>query len=387
MVTMPTRHHAAVVRRLERETGTLARAAAARMDQTLPWFRAMSADDRAWVGLVAQAGITAFVTWYRDPTSNPVLTTDVFGTAPRELARAVTLAQTVDLVRATVDVVEENLGLVAVAEDQDDLREAVLRYSREIAFAAADVYARAAEERGAWDARLESATIDALLTRAPESPLEVAGGAATLGWESRGEVVVLVASAGPADAVRRAARALQLDVMTGVRGDLLIVVIGGGSDPIGTATRLLAALPPGPVVVGPAASSLDGAATSAREALDAHAVVSAWPDAPRPVASAELLPERALAGQPAARAALVRLTAGALADADPVVLETVAAYLERAGSLEATARELTVHTNTVRYRLRRAAEITGLSPTNAREAFSLRLGITLARLEGLAESL
>ena len=37
------------------------------------------------------------------------------------------------------------------------------RYAREIAFATAQVYAQAAEARGAWDARLESLVVDSVL--------------------------------------------------------------------------------------------------------------------------------------------------------------------------------------------------------------------------------
>ena len=47
--------------------------------------------------------------------------------------------------------------------DEPQLREAVLLYSREVAFAPPQVYAAAAEARGAWDARLEALVIDALL--------------------------------------------------------------------------------------------------------------------------------------------------------------------------------------------------------------------------------
>jgi hypothetical protein len=79
------RPRAATVRRLERSIGTLASAAIARMDETLPWYRQMSAEHRSWVGLVAQAGIAAFVEWFRHPDEAPEITADVFGTAPREL--------------------------------------------------------------------------------------------------------------------------------------------------------------------------------------------------------------------------------------------------------------------------------------------------------------
>ena len=35
-----------------------------RMDDELPWFRDLSAEDRSWVGLIVQAGIRGFVEWY-----------------------------------------------------------------------------------------------------------------------------------------------------------------------------------------------------------------------------------------------------------------------------------------------------------------------------------
>ena len=51
------------------------------------------------------------------------------------------------------------------------------------------------------------------------------------------------------------------------------------------------------------------------------------------------------------------------------------------GVLESAARELYVHPNTVRYRLRRVAEVTGLSPLDGRDAFALRMALTVGRLD------
>ena len=73
--------------------------------------------------------------------------------------------------------------------DEPLLREAVLRYSREIAFAAADVYAAAAEARGAWDARVEAGVVDALVRgHAGELTLSRVG---SLGWNRVDWVVAL----------------------------------------------------------------------------------------------------------------------------------------------------------------------------------------------------
>ena len=77
--------HAATLKRLEQSSGRLAANAIARMDETLPWYRAMPPENRSWIGLVAQAGIAAFTEWFRHPETPQAISTDVFGTAPREL--------------------------------------------------------------------------------------------------------------------------------------------------------------------------------------------------------------------------------------------------------------------------------------------------------------
>ena len=88
--------------------------------------------------------------------------------------------------------------------------------------------------------------------------------------------------------------------------------------------------------------------------------------------SDDLLPERALAGDGHARRHLVEEVYLPLLDARGTLIETLAAYFQHGSSIEATARALFVHPNTVRYRLRQAAELTGFSPTDPREALTLR---------------
>ena len=69
------------------------------------------------------------------------------------------------MVRTTIEVMESAIDEVAAPGDESVLREALLVYAREIAFATAQVYAQAAEARGAWDARLESLVVNAVLSR------------------------------------------------------------------------------------------------------------------------------------------------------------------------------------------------------------------------------
>ena len=51
----------ATVARIERSSGALATQSVARMDEQLEWFRRLPADQRSWVGLVAQAGVARFI--------------------------------------------------------------------------------------------------------------------------------------------------------------------------------------------------------------------------------------------------------------------------------------------------------------------------------------
>lgn len=385
----PSRASAATVRRIERASGTLASEAMARVEATLPWFRAMSAEDRSWITLVAQRGIGAFVDWSRTPDAARVITRDVFGSAPRELARVVTLQQTVELVRTTIEVVEEHSAELAAPGDEAQLREAVLVFAREVAFAAAEVYAQAAEIRGAWDARLEALLADALIRG--EVGDDDLSRAAALGWSRSPHVFAVVGQTPDAtaatvvDAVRRAARHSGLDVVSGVHGHELVCIFGGTlgdpDDPVSAATPIVGQFGPGTVVVGPVVDDLAHAITSVAAARAALHVARGWPQAPRPVSADALLPERALDGDADARRRLVEHTYRPLVDAGGGLLETAAAVLEQSPSLEAAARTLFVHPNTVRYRLRRISEVCGLVPTEPRDAFTLRVALTLGRLD------
>ncbi|MCW2704705.1 MAG: putative transcriptional regulator, PucR family, partial [Blastococcus sp.] len=104
-------------------------------------------------------------------------------------------------------------------------------------------------------------------------------------------------------------------------------------------------------------------------------------DAPRPDSADALLAERALDGDPLARAQLHDRVAVPLQAAGGEVLETVRAVLNSGGNLEASARAIFVHPNTVRYRLKRAADITGLSATDPRGSWTLQVALALAQLD------
>ncbi|WP_168627446.1 MULTISPECIES: CdaR family transcriptional regulator [unclassified Cryobacterium] len=375
---------------LKTVSGELATATLKRLDDTLPWYREMPPGRRSAVGLVAQAGITSFMQWYDDPSSTPWIAADVFGAAPRELLRSVSLTQTLQLIKVTVEVVEER-----VKGRDESLREAILLYSREIAFGAADVYARAAEARGLWDARLEALVVDSILSG--EYDDELPSRIAALGWHGHGEVSVLVGTAPKmldVDMLRRTARHQDADVLIGVQGSRLVLVIGraqpasvnedeGTAPPkpfLDIAMELEPGFGDGFLVLGHEVPSLVDASKSAKAALAGFAVARSWRNAPRPTLADDLLPERALAGDPLARATLITRIYRPLQAHSTELLSTLWSYLDNGRSLEATARELFVHPNTVRYRLKRVSEVIGYDATGARESLILQAALIVGSI-------
>jgi len=364
--------------------GELSTTTLTKLEETLPWFAQMPPAQRSALGLVAQAGITSFITWYEDPSSTPWVASDVFGSAPRELLRSTSLQETLQVIRVVVSVFEDR-----VADHSEALKEATLLYSREVAFAAANVYARAAEARGLWDARLEALVVDAILTG--EHDAELPSRIAALGWNGQGESSVLVGSvhkAADVEKIRRTGKKLGVDVLVGVHGTRLVLVLGRADPSITNSTEradrrsfveiaqaLAFAFSDEPIVLGPTVENLTQSARSARAALAAIGVAKAWRQAPRPTLADDLLPERALAGDALARETLIETIYDPLIAHSPELIETIWCYLDNGRSLEATARDLFVHPNTVRYRLKKVSDVIGWDATGPREALIMQAAL------------
>jgi PucR-like helix-turn-helix protein/diguanylate cyclase with GGDEF domain len=376
------------LRRIELASGELAATCLAEMERRQPWFGRLPADQRAGVLLVTQTGVANFVAWLGERGESIRLTAEAFRIAPHDLAQRLSLRQTVDLVRIATDVFEHHLPPLAADEaERHALVEGILRFGREIAFAAATVYAGAAETRGAWDARQEALVVDAVVRG--ETDHALVSRASALGWDAAAALRVVVGSpaSGPREGpgtLRREAGRAGRSVLVGVQGSRQVVLVSEPTVPAGVASaavpeRLAMGFGPGPVVVGPVALDLARAHASARDALSALRAAPGWPAAPRPVAADDLLPERALAGDAVARARLVAAIAPLAANDE--LRTTLAVYLEGGGSIESCARALFVHPNTVRYRLRRVSEITALEPADPRDALVLRTAVIVGRLD------
>lgn len=303
--------------------------------------------------------------------------------------------------RTVLDVVVDEAPRAVPKEDHDTVRILVLTFGRDVGFAAAEVYARAAEARGAWDARLESVAVDAMLHDDPEDAATRAG---TAGWNGTGPVVAIAAKttldALGVSRLRHECRNLASDCLVSVRGDSVLIVLGAGSEAhgssskptskgsrSGTAEQLVdqAAMQVagglgGSAVVGPVVSGISHAGRSLRSALAGLRALPGWAEAPNPVHADDLLPERLLAGDELAGEQILNLVHAPLHEMGDPFESTVATYLALGGSLEATARNLFVHANTVRYRLGRVSEQVGWDATNARDGLMLHMAIIVGRL-------
>ncbi|MGV0721506.1 PucR family transcriptional regulator [Mycolicibacterium elephantis] len=375
-----------VLRRLQQYSGRLSTQAVRALEERLPFFAELDASQRASVQLVVQTAIVNFVEWMRDPQSNVSYTAEAFDVVPQDLRRRIALRQSVEMVRTTMEFFEEVVPLLARSEEQlTALTAGILRYSRDLAFAAATAYADQAEARGAWDTRMEANVVDAVV-RGDTGP-ELQSQAAALNWDATAPATVIVGLPQPersdlaGDDIRDVGNRNGRATLSDVHGAWLVAIVSGTLSPTDRfLTEVLTVFADGPVVVGPTAPTLSAAHRSATEAIAGMNAVAGWPGAPRPVAARELLPERALLGDATAIAALDSEVMRPLADAGPALTETLDAYLDSGGAIEACARKLFVHPNTVRYRLKRIADFTGRDPTVPRDAYVLRVASSVGRL-------
>src|SRR5690606_30138969 len=89
---------------------------------------------------------------------------------------------------------------------------------------------------------------------------------------------------------------------------------------------------------------------------------------------------RALAGDVLAKHTLIDRIHRPLQAHSADLVATLWAYLDNGRSLEATARELFVHPNTVRYRLKRVSDVIGWDATGPREALILQTALILGSI-------
>lgn len=384
-----------LLRRLKQYSGRLATEAVSAMQERLPFFADLEASQRASVALVVQTAVVNFVEWMHDPHSNVSYTAQAFELVPQDLTRRMPLRHSVDMVRVTMEFFEEVVPLLARSEEQlTALTVGILKYSRDLAFTAATAYADAAEARGTWDSRMEASVVDAVV-RGDTGPALLSR-AAALNWDTTAPATVVVGTPAPGrdgsngqDGSERASQDVR-DIaarhgraaLTDVHGTWLVAIVSGQ---LSLTDRFLAdllhAFSDGPVVIGPTAPMLTAAYHSASEAISGMNAVAGWSGAPRPVLARELLPERALMGDASAIVALHTDVMGPLADAGPTLIETLETYLDCGGAIEACARKLFVHPNTVRYRLRRITDFTGRDPTQPRDAYVLRVAATVGQLK------
>ncbi|QKD79837.1 MULTISPECIES: PucR family transcriptional regulator [Actinomyces] len=393
----------ASVAALRRAQNTIIEHSLDRISAAHPWYRTLPEASRKQIEKVSHLGVSMFVDSVEEPES-AAKPSQIFSVAPATLTGTITLGQTLDLVRTVLDVVVEEAPQAVPPEDHDTVRILVLTFGRDVGFAAAEVYARAAEARGAWDARLESVAVDSMLHG---TPAEAATRAGSAGWTHRGPVVAIASrtalGAIATSRLRDACRAQAGDCLVSVRGDSVIIILGaspeapsGPAGPHGPHGRPLregraehgldevaleiAASLDGPTVVGPVVPEVDHAGLSLRSALAGLRALPGWAEAPNPVRADDLLPERLLSGDELAHEQILALVHEPLhAMGDPFE-ETVATYLALGGSLEATARALFVHANTVRYRLGRVSEQVGWDATNPRDGLMLHMAVLVGRL-------
>lgn len=349
----------------------------------LDWFEALSDDAQGWVAEVVNAGISRFLVWLKNPNEPLTSSETGLGAVPAAAAHAVTLAQTVELISTGLEAIEPVAVTMAAKGDEEWLLQQIARYGREIAFAAALVYARVAEQRGAQTARQSSDLIDALVTGRSPAAIELLASRVGFAPAQHVRAAACVPQQDPQLALaelERSARRLDRHVLTALHEGLIVAIWATRSreHPL-TVGRQLFGPHASAVVAGPA-DSIVQAGPAVRRAIDGLAARPARPTNREVLEASDLLPERALIGELAAQDELVERCYTNLLESGTGLLETVDAMFDQQGVLEQAAKALPVHVNTLRYRVDRIAELTGFDMRESRGSFAIFIGVSLGRM-------
>ncbi|WP_420897486.1 PucR family transcriptional regulator [Bifidobacterium samirii] len=248
-------------------------------------------------------------------------------------------------------------------------------------------------------ARLESVAFECLINRLADA--RVASVMHVLGWPDDAPCFAVagrpprsVAAAATLERLRGAARDLGGTLaIAGIHDGVAAIVVAmqaAATGEVACTTMAAAFADDSPIALGPVRHGVGGAVATLHAALHtmtaapalAVGVPAAVTSSPTVIRADDALPERALLGDADARRELVDVVYASLTESGPddPTLGTVSTFLFSGGSLEITAKTLGVHPNTVRYRLKRAADTTGWDATDPREAYVLRTAIALGRM-------
>lgn len=351
----------------------------------LEWFEALSADAQGWVSEVVDAGMARFLLWLNNPNEPLGSSNTGLGSVPEAAAHAVTLGQTVELIRTALDAVEPVAVTIASKGDEEWLLEQIALFGREIAFAAALVYARVAEQRGALAARQSSDLIDALIDDRSSAAIELLASRVGFASTQSVRVAACLPSNDPQIAlatVERSARKLDRHVLTALHEGLIVAIwpTRAREHPLKVGRQLFGQ-EAAAVVAGPA-PSIVRAGSAVRRAIAGLVARPSRPSDRDVIEAGALLPERSLMGETAAQLELIERCYETLQNSGTGLLETVDAMFENDCVLEKAARALPVHVNTLRYRLDKIEEVTGFDLRTTRGAFAIFTGVSLGRMAG-----
>jgi PucR-like helix-turn-helix protein len=247
------------------------------------------------------------------------------------------------------------------------LAEAIFAYIDEMSAASAEGYA-AEQSAGVHERERRRAVLLSLLTRRPPAdPAAIEEAARAAGWPLP-ERLAALAWAGEGSPL------LPPDALRGRVDDVAVALLPDPDAP-GRAAELTAAFAGTSAALGPTGAWPDAGRSlrRARQALDLHA------DAQQLIRAEDHLAELVLHAEPgltdelaARRLAPLHTLPGRSPDR---LAETLRAWLDHHGSAPAVARELGVHPQTVRHRLKRLRELFGDALDDPAARFELALAL------------
>lgn len=370
----------------------------------LPWYRNLPLDDKTTIHLLIERFESSFMNWWKQGRRRPDSRdgvdrkADSMGIpAPSDYPQTLSPNRTLDLIQAILDLLEDGLPSPALKEEnREQIKDAFLHYARRVAFSSAKSYTTLSKTDHRTKSRTETLILESLIEGSANR--QVRAGLTMLGWSADyqsfallGKLINIDNQVDTEQDIRTEVEKEGAQALVAEHNQLSLILVNlqNADTPVNISASLLHFFDrETPVCMGPLRQGVEGSSETIQAVINTYAVAPAASSLalegtlPRPLHADDLLPERALMGDKNAADQLYMEVYKSLIgeDQNSPLLLTLSTFLMSGNALEATAKKLGIHPNTVRYRLKRSVEVTGWDVMNPREAFVLQTALKIGRI-------
>ncbi|MFT4148095.1 MAG: helix-turn-helix domain-containing protein [Micrococcaceae bacterium] len=351
------------------------------LEQQAAWFKMLTTEQQNIARTTVHLGIKSFDSWLKNDISIKESLVRTFGTRPLNILHSLNLEYLLQICQSACKVVSSKSQILCPYNTQG-FKNLVAAFCSKAMFCASEAFIESSQ---AHQKTLETNLVETII--AQRGTEAIFNKLKSFSWKEKAPCTAVIGKLSMTNTATVAEKKIQdylsahgVKNLTAFHRDTLVILLSNFKEIRSLLSPLQEYFENGTIVFGPIESSFKRLEYATHCAFAGYLCSQAWLKADSLIDAQDLIPERIILGDKKARDYAIQKWYKPLKDVDPKLLLTTETYLECAFSLEGTAREIGIHSNTVRYRLDRVAEVVNLDFSNIRDIYTLKIALTTGKL-------